>query len=205
MLTRINALNRQAPRVRRGVVMSVCLATLGGGLCETGVAASATAVHAQCTALLNVSASRGASRTTFTSTSSGPASCTGRLGPWVMGGQVGWSVGAGRFSGTIATATGGGAGCLATAGHVDLFASAPRFAWFNPPMVTLRSSLTLRRVGEQIDAAGSGQLLATRTALAARSLTLSGSAVLRTRNGSACSASHWAGTVKLSLAIDSQA
>lgn len=67
----------------------------------------------------------------------------GSLGPWLMGGQPGWSMAGGAFSvlgGSLST--GAGSGFAGADGH--LFGMVPRLAWFHPSMVTFTSVFRLR-------------------------------------------------------------
>jgi hypothetical protein len=88
----------------------------------------------------------------FTS-STGTAQCAGNLGPWLMGGQPGWSTVAGTF-----TTSPGGASRPPQAGVGRLWASVPRFAWFHPSMVPFTITFRLRRVGRDLVVTGAGRL-----------------------------------------------
>ncbi|MGZ4306460.1 MAG: hypothetical protein ACXVEW_10135, partial [Solirubrobacteraceae bacterium] len=64
---------------------------------------------------------------------SGPAACTGWLGPWFSTGGSGSA----SSSGAVILSEHGARGCVPSVGHGRVFAVVPRQAWFVSPEVTV--------------------------------------------------------------------
>ena len=187
---------------RRLAVGSLCAATLAGVLLsETGLGTAALAASTpaigSCRLTVHVTAQRLAARNlglTYRS-SFGSASCTGRLGPWLMGGRAGWS----RSTGVLPSTSRRGS-CVPAPGSGHLLAVVPRFAWFHPPPVTLAGSFRLHDTGGVLRLAGTGRLVPTREAPAARTLRLVGTAQFTFDAGHGCTAKRISGTLTLAFA-----
>ena len=108
----------------------------------------------------------------------GSGSCTGTLGPWVMGGKQGWS----SATGALRLVT-GPTGLEVTAGGGRLWGRVPRFAWYHPSMVALASSFKLRRAGQVLRVTGRGHLTPTFKSPDASSFTIAGTAAVRLTPG----------------------
>lgn len=90
----------------------------------------------------------------------GSVSCVGNLGPWMMGGQSGWSAVTGVLhTGKVAFDPAAGTGY--TGGRLRLWAQAPRYAWFHPSMVNFTSALQIHPVAGAFIVTGSGRLIPT--------------------------------------------
>ena len=111
----------------------------------------------------------------------GSVSCVGNLGSWMMAGQSGWS----SVRGSLRTGKSPFApteGALYTGGRLQLWAQAPRYAWFHPPMVNFTSALQIHPVAGALIVTGSGRLIPTFKSPAHGSFTLAGVAKLVKRH-----------------------
>lgn len=187
-------------RLRRVTAASLCGAIVCACLSVGGAAGASTAGVGRCQLVLGVTVHRVQGRTGVSSvyrSTGGSAACTGRLGPWVMGGQTGWATGEG-------TAMGGamaGGECLPARGGGSLFAQAPRFAWFDPAMVTMSGTFRFHQVDGVLVVAGAGRLLSTHKSPFASSFMISGSGTFSRATGHSCNAGGWSGTLALALAL----
>jgi hypothetical protein len=109
--------------------------------------------------------------------SSGRSSCTGSLGPWLMGGATGWSTSDGTLKNVIPNVA-NRQGRVSANGTGTFWAVAPRLAWFHPSLVTLTGVFHLHRVGSFLDLNGTGRLVPTGEAPVASSFTFVGTATL---------------------------
>jgi hypothetical protein len=159
------------------------IATISQGFCRVSLPVTISAPH------------RGDSAVRAFASRTGSATCTGRLGPWLTGGQPGWSTAAGTFT----TSTGGEPS--PSTGHGHLWATVPRFTWFHPPMLTFTTVFRLRSVGGDLLLSGSGRLVPTVNSPTAAAFTIRGTARLtsRPRRTSATGARH--GLLTLQFAI----
>jgi hypothetical protein len=119
------------------------------------------------------------------------------LGPWLMGGQTGWAT----SQGTVIGGAMAGNQCLPGQGSGSLFAQAPRFAWFDPAMVTMTGGFRFHRIDGMLDLTGAGRLLPTHKSPFTSSFTMSGSGTLSRATGQSCNAGSWSGTLTLALAV----
>jgi hypothetical protein len=134
--------------------------------------------------------------------SSGSASCTGPLGPWLTAGATGWASSAGIFVDRSRVATGGKNACVPTAGRGSLFAVVPRRALFHPPRVTLSGAFRFHRLGgATLRLNGDGRLVPTREAPEAADLVFSGTAAFAPRSRHACDMGRVSGTVTLEIVV----
>lgn len=165
------------PRPGRGWIAaaSTCAALLS--LCLPGNAAlgAATAPVAHCRLVLTVTvaSTRQHQAGSAYESSSGTSSCTGSLGPWLMGGDTGWSTSDGTFTNVTTQNR-----RVTTNGRGAFWAEAPRRAWFHPPMVTFTGAFHLHTIGAVIELNGTGRLVPTREAPIASSFTFTGTATL---------------------------
>jgi hypothetical protein len=134
----------------------------------------------------------------------GSASCTGRLGPWLMGGQAGWSTAVGAFS-VPANAQSRRAGSGFTGGKGHLFATVPRFAWFHASMVTFVSAFRLRLSGGVLQLSGSGRLVPTFKSPVAGSFRIAGVGAITLKPGSSRARGRGHGVLVLRFAVISGA
>ena len=134
-------------RMRWVTATSLCVATLCACLGGNAAAVASTAGVGDCRLTLGVTVHRLHGMTNSYRSAKGSAACTGRVGPWLMGGQTGWAT----SEGTIIGGTMAGNACLPTRGSGSLFAQAPRFAWFNPSMVTMSGKFRFHQVGGVLD------------------------------------------------------
>jgi hypothetical protein len=110
-----------------------------------------------------------------------PGSCTGTLGPWVMGGQQGWTA----ATGTLELIRSRAGHVKIAGGDARLSGALPRFAWFHPPMVAFTSTLQLHRADHALQVTGRGQLKPTAQSPVSGRFTIAGSAAIRrARTGS---------------------
>jgi hypothetical protein len=128
---------------------------------------------------------------------SGPAACTGWLGPWLTTGGTGSA----SSSGAITLATHGTKGCIASTGHGQVFAVVPRQAWFFPPEVTFSGAFRWHRTDGVLQLTGRGRLVRTREAPVSARISLSGTVAFAPRVGQACNSRRLRGTLTLALAV----
>jgi hypothetical protein len=133
--------------------------------------------------------------------SSGSASCTGALGPWLMDGAAGWASGHGLAMHLADRRVGGKTVCIPRSGRGSIFVVVPRLAWFHPPRVTFSGTLSFHRVGSQLEVAGHGRLIPTREAPVSAPLNLAGAATFTPHAGRACEATRVAGTLTLEFVV----
>ena len=105
----------------------------------------------------------------------GSGSCTGSLGPWLMGGRQGWSTTTGAFR----LAPGRTGRLSVAAGKGRLWGTLPRFAWFDAPLVTFTSTFRLRQVGHLLRLTGRGHLIPTTHSPVHARFKIAGTAQLR--------------------------
>lgn len=184
-------------RMRWVTATSLCVATLCACLGGNAAAVASTAGVGHCRLTLGVTVHRLHGMTNSYRSAKGSAACTGRVGPWLMGGQTGWAT----SEGTIIGGTMAGNACLPTRGSGSLFAQAPRFAWFNPSMVTMSGKFRFHQVGGVLDLTGAGRLLSTHKSPFASSFTISGSGTFSRATSHPCNARSWSGTLTLDLAV----
>ena len=134
----------------------------------------------------------------------GSASCNGRLGPWLMGGQAGWSTADGAFS-VPGNAQSRRAGSGFAGGDGHLFAMVPRFAWFHPSMVTFVSAFRLRLSGGVLRLSGSGRLVPTFKSPLALSFRIAGVGAITLEPGSSRARGRRHGVLVLRFAVISGA
>jgi hypothetical protein len=134
----------------------------------------------------------------------GSASCTGRLGPWLMGGQTGWSSADGAFS-VPGNARSRRAGSGFAGGEGHLFAVVPRFAWFHPSMVTFVSAFRLRLSGGVLRLSGSGRLVPTFKSPVAASFRIAGVGAITLEPSSSRARDRRHGVLVLTFAVISGA
>jgi hypothetical protein len=174
-----------------GLIMAACLYTVAG-------AGAAARSGGSCQLKLGVTLHRahGANGSTrsFTSTP-GTASCSGKLGPWVMNNQSGWAISNGTVQESAAGAPASGSG--------QLFAQAPRTAYFYPAMVTLSASFRLKQANGVLQVTGAGRLISTHKSPVARKFTVTGTATFAGSAGSNCTANRCSGTLTLQIAVHS--
>jgi hypothetical protein len=183
----------------RALSVTLLAATLALLCCGQATAAAASSAG-QCQFTIRVvvhrlSAGLGAYRSP-----SATAACTGHLGPWLMGGGLGWS----ESSGTLRTNATRGAltgPCHVTGGRGTFLAEVPRYAWFSPPLVSVGGSFRLRPRSHDFAVAGSGHLIRTPESPVSYAFPFTGSATLVPANGQACSASRWTGSLTLRIAL----
>lgn len=189
-------------RHRMLAATSVLVATFSLAVC--GHASAVTVPVGQCQLTMRVIVHRLSTHNGGLSafrSSSGAASCTGRLGPWLMGGGTGWS----SSSGTLRMDTAREAVATGRCGvaRVDgaFWAEVPRFAWFNPAMVTIGGSFRLSPRGSALAIAGSGHLIQTHKSPIAYASPLAGTATLDAANNQSCSARSWMGRLTLRVGL----
>jgi len=141
-------------------------ATVSVGFCRASIPVAISAPDA-----------RGSESVQSGDLAAGSLSCVGSLGPWLMGGQSGWSTVTGSV-GTGKDPLDPAGAVLITGGQLRLWASAPRYAWFHPPMVTFVSILRLRVMADALIVTGSGFLIPTAKSPAANRFTVAGVAEL---------------------------
>jgi hypothetical protein len=134
----------------------------------------------------------------------GSASCSGRLGPWLMGGQAGWSTADGAFS-VPGNARSRRAGSDVAGGDGHLFAMVPRFAWFHPSMVTFVSAFRLRLSGGVLRLSGSARLVPTFKSPLAGSFRITGVGAITLKPGSSRARGRRHGVLVLRFAVISGA
>ena len=184
--------------------IAAALTTGAASASQTPTAAPSTPTVAHCQTMLRITGHRaqGHPRTTSTFTAtSGSASCTGQLGPWMMGGEKGWSTSAGTLQKSTVDKTPAGRACLPKKGAGSLWAEAPRYAWFHPPMVTVTSAFQLHQAGHSIALTGAGHLVRTRESPIGTPFTIAGTAKLTTGTGSSCNAQSWSGSLTLEFTV----
>jgi hypothetical protein len=135
---------------------------------------------------------------------SGSASCTGRLGPWLMGGQAGLSSADGAFT-VPGNALSRRAGSGFAGGEGHLFAAVPRFAWFHPSMVTFVSAFRLRLSGGVLRLSGSGRLVPTFKSPVAGSFRIAGVGAITLKPSSSRARDRRHGVLVLTFAVISGA
>jgi hypothetical protein len=91
--------------------------------------------------------------------------------------------------------------CSVTRVDGAFWAEVPRFAWFNPAMVTIAGSFRLRLQGSALAMAGSGHLIPTHKSPIAYVSPLTGTATLGLASGQSCSARRWQGRLRLLLEL----
>jgi hypothetical protein len=173
------------------VMLSLCLSghtALGAGSLPVG--------HCRLVLRLSVAPTRRHHVASGYKSSSGTSSCTGSLGPWLMGGNTGWSTSAGTFMNVAVqnrrvTANGRG----------SFWAEAPRRAWLHPPMVTFIGAFHLHRIHDSIELDGSGRLVPTREAPLVASFTFTGTATLTLHHRHASPAKRTTGTLTINFAV----
>lgn len=134
----------------------------------------------------------------------GSALCTGRLGPWLMGGQAGWSTADGAFSSPgNGRSRRAGSGFAGGEGH--LFAMVPRFAWFHPSMVAFVSAFRLRLSGGVLRLSGSGRLVPTFKSPVAGSFRIAGVGAITLEPGPSRARGRRRGVLVLRFAVISGA
>ncbi len=133
--------------------------------------------------------------------SSGTASCTGRVGPWLMGGGSGWSTGSGTLRTVDTRAAAGTGSCQVTRARGAFWAEVPRQAWFHPPMVALGAGYRLQSRSGGLDVIGSGRLIRTAQSPVSSRLRFTGTATIAAAHGQSCTAARWAGSLTFSLAV----
>jgi hypothetical protein len=105
----------------------------------------------------------------------GSASCTGSLGPWLMGGKAGWST----MSGELRTAGGRhGNDAVVTGGLGRIWTTVPRYGWFYPSMVSFVTAFQLHLMGGKLVLTGYGRLLPTPKSPLASSFAIAGVAAV---------------------------
>lgn len=202
-------LRRQAspgrPRAVRGSVAAAATCAAMLSLCLPGNAALAAARslpvgHCRLVLRLTMAPTRRNQAVSAYKSSSGTASCTGTLGPWLMGDETGWS----GSDGTLKNVTPNIANRQArvsTNGTGAFWAVAPRLAWFHPPMVTLTGAFHLHRTGNVIDLNGTGRLIPTREAPVASAFTFAGTATLTLNHRRVGRVSHTTGTMTIQFDV----
>ncbi len=173
---------------------------LGARIERVARAATPAAGHCQLTLRVTVRPTRihHATSIGYKSTS-GSAACTGTLGPWLMGGKTGWSSSQGTLSKNISGSGTSQRSCLPSAANGSVFAEAPRYAWIDPPIVTISAAFRIHRLNDVLAVTGAGRLLSTRESPIASSFAIAGTATLVPDRGQSCDAKRWTGTLTLRL------
>jgi hypothetical protein len=193
------------PRTGRRWIAAACTCTAILSLCLPGnpaLGAGSPAIgHCRVALRVTVFPTRRHDRVVSAyQSSSGTASCTGSLGPWLMGGKTGWSISQGTFENLLPEAP-NQTRHLTTNGKGAFWAAAPRLAWFHPPMVTLTGAFDLHKVSDGIDLTGTGRLVPTREAPVASSFSFAGTATLALNHRRARSARRMTGTLTIQFAV----
>jgi hypothetical protein len=177
-------------------VVALCGATaLAGGPARAHAPRAAQAPTAQCQIRLPITLTAGPKPSPDRSyDGSGPAACTGWLGPWFTSGGTGSASSYGAISL-------GKHGCVPSSGHGRVFAVVPRQTWFFSPEVTLSGAFRWHRVGGAMGLIGHGRLLRTREAPVAARLNLTGRVASAPRVGPACNPRRLRGTLTLRLIV----
>jgi len=181
---------------------SLGAAALGAGVGGNVSAGAAATPGGQCQVSLGVTvqSSHGGTGRAYHSTS-GVASCTGSLGPWLMSGQTGWSVGKGTFAESTTAGPVGGESFVPTTGTGTFFAQAPRFTYFDAAMVTISGTYRLRQVNGALQVSGASRLLLTHKSPVASRIRIAGTATFTERSRGACIAGPCSGTLTLRFAV----
>jgi hypothetical protein len=194
--------SRQPRTGRRWIVLtSTCAVILS--LCLPGnMALGAGSLVGHCRLVLRVTMSptRRHHRAISDYESSGTSSCTGSLGPWLMGSQRGWSTSEGTLenvNANVATQK----RRVSTHGAGAFWAVAPRLAWFHPPLVMLTGAFHLYNVAGVIDLNGTGRLVPTRESPVASSFEFAGTATLTLNHPRARNPKRSTGTLTLEFAV----
>jgi hypothetical protein len=118
-----------------------------------------------------------------------------------MGGKTGWSRSQGSLNGSISGSGTGQRSCLPSAADGSAFAEAPRYAWIDPPKVTVSAAFRIRRLSDALAVTGGGQLLPTRESPIAASFAIAGTATLVPDSDQTCKSQRWTGTLILRIAV----
>lgn len=132
---------------------------------------------------------------------SGLAWCTGMLGPWLMGGQTGWSTSQGTLKNAAAAEPADGRRCLPASGSGSLLAQVPRFAWLYPSQVMISATFRFHGANGGLQLTGVGQLVKTPKSPIASSFTIAGTAALSRNSNRSCTAPHWSGSLTLAFTV----
>lgn len=153
-----------------GVWADAAVAAPSRGMCHVGLPVTISRPH------------RGESVVHVFGTSTGSASCSGSLGPWLMSGRPGWSEAAGSFR-ILRRSLGGASPSGFADGGGQLWAAVPRFAWFHAPMVELAASFRVRSRDGVLRLAGRGRLVPTRESPVGFSFRIAGTGKVIVRSG----------------------
>ena len=185
------------------IVTTLLAATLSLLLCGKATAAATSPVgHCQLTLRVIVHRLSMKSRafSAYTS-SSGTASCTGTLGPWLMGGRAGWSTSSGTLRIPTTRVGAGTSSCQVTRASGAFWAEVPRYAWFHPPMTPLGGSFRLQSRNGGLDLIGSGHLIPTAESPVSSPFRFTGIATIAAADGQSCRATRWAGSLTFWIAV----
>lgn len=181
------------------VLLALCVIALIAGAPARATPQATKAPGAKCQIRLPISMTAGSGHSPGRRyDSSGPAVCTGWLGPWFTSGGGGSA----SSYGGLMLVTHGARGCVPSAGYGKVFAVVPRQTWFVAPEVTLSGAFRFHRVDGRLQLTGHARLVRTRESPVSARLSLTGNVAFARRAGHPCNSAHVRGTLTLALAVN---